>query len=227
MKNSVIVIGLALCFLAVGFLRGSAQTSEPQFLVTWRAQSYVPPWFGGKVLPGANSPITVSFDLVSQGKILDLTGQTIYWYANNGLLEGASGKQTATFSAPAFAPNLVNLRIQMPNYKGNFLIKEIKIPVVAPEVVIETPYPAGSFFSPSFSARGVPYFFNVASPLNLNFSWSVNGEPAQNAENPDKLDVTLNADAPSGSTIEIGLYVKNPDDEFNAASANVDLIYAK
>ena len=106
-------------------------------------------------------------------------------------------------------------------------MKEISIPVVGPEVVIETPYPTGNFYGPTIKVVGVPYFFNVASPASLNFSWSVNGESPPNAENPEELNVTLNPDAPSGSTISIGLTINNPVIESESAGSNINPIYNK
>lgn len=228
------IVGKLLVFavLVVGLfvLRGAsslAQTTEPQFLITWQAKSYAPPQYGGKVLPTAGSPIAASLEIVSRGKLVDLSEQTIYWYLNDNFLRGGRGVQTVDFNASGNAPDVLELRVQLPNYRGDLLIKSIEIPVAAPEVVIEAPYPEANFQNTPVRVRGVPYFFNVLTPLALNFGWSVNGETPPNSENPSNLTVNLNQGAPSGSNLNIGLTIQNPGNIFESASKNIDLVFTR
>lgn len=225
-KKILSALGLIAALGAVSVLTSSAQQSGPQFLVTWSAASYAPLGFSGKILPTANSPITASFEVINQGKPVDLSGKTIYWYANDTLIENASGKQAATFLAPANAPDTVSLRIELPNYNG-FTFTEIKIPIVSPKAVIESPYRRGNFSGASASVTGVPYFFNVKNPSSLSFFWNVNGEAAPNAENPQGLTINLNPDVPENSAINIGLTIKDHLSPLFEASNVVSLNYVK
>src|SRR3989344_5475428 len=65
----------AVVFLAASFLLSSAQQSQPQFFITWRAQNYAPANYSGKILPAANSPVTASFEILNPltGKFVDLS----------------------------------------------------------------------------------------------------------------------------------------------------------
>ena len=93
----------------------SAQT-RPQIVISWRAESYAPPAYSGKILPTAGSPITVSFDVIDGGKPANLSGQIIYWYLNSDLIENRNGVQSVTFNAPSRAPSILELRIELPAY---------------------------------------------------------------------------------------------------------------
>ncbi len=70
------IIGAAILFLILTgfFLAGAqAQTTGPQLMVTWKARTYAPPGFDGKIMPTANSAITASVELIDGGKIIDLS----------------------------------------------------------------------------------------------------------------------------------------------------------
>src|ERR1039458_3932339 len=76
-----------------------AQTvSSPQFLVTWKAtESYIPPFYTWKALPTAGSNIVASVELVSGGRIINISSQNIYWYLDDVLMGGGAGVQQITF----------------------------------------------------------------------------------------------------------------------------------
>lgn len=252
--------------------------TQPQFFITWKAKSYAPPTFSGKILPAANSPITASFEILDPltGKFVDLsqmiidpdTGKlttraaykakrdrtnkelfesigsedqfvpdplppppTINWYVNDQLLKtrsgGAPGSQTISFRAPGLRGG-VELKIQLSDFDPNGLFFTVlNIPVVQPEVVIETLLPGKQFGTPSTLVKAVPYFFNVTSPAELSYSWSVNGQAPPGAENPMDLTVNVNPEAPSGSTISISISVENPKSKSETAGSFLDLIYLK
>jgi len=217
----------AAALFAVGALPLSAQTAQPQFLMTWSAKSYVPTGYAGKAFPTAGSPVTVSFELVNQGKVVDLSKQTIYWYVNEGVLDGTANKQTISFLAPSSVPGLIDVEVQLPNYQNSILVHSIRIPVVTPRAVIESRYPGGNFTSPAFEVSALPYFFNTQSASSLNFTWNVNGENAPSAENPEDLKVGLNADAPTGSAVTVGLTVVDANNSESTAITGINLTYIK
>ena len=74
MKKISCVLVFFLCLFATEFLRSSAQQSQPQFFITWRAQNYAPTNYSGKILPVANSSVTASFEVLDPltGKFIDL-----------------------------------------------------------------------------------------------------------------------------------------------------------
>lgn len=179
--------------LFIDHSRSLAQ-AEPQLLVTWKASGHVPPNYTGKVLATKNSGITVSFDLVEQGRILDLSKQTISWYVNSRIVTQGIGMHTALFypSRSSLSENFY-LRVEVP-YKKTKLLYSVAIPLARPEAVLEWQSPVKQF-SPHapFTVRALPYFFNVGSAKSLSFEWSANGIPSSGTESPDLLTVTSNA----------------------------------
>jgi hypothetical protein len=232
-KKRVLIGFIAIAFLSGGtFLlvtpAAHAQTdaSSPTFLITWKTTgSYIPSFYIGKALPTYGSQITASLELVSpQGKILDLSGQTIYWYVNDTLVGGGVGVQQATFPPIGDAPNTANLRVTIPNYNGTYLIHAINIPMVLPEAVIYAPYPNGQFIENPLTVQAIPYFFNIADPSGLSYTWSVNGQAGSNAENPETAQISLPQGTQSGTSVAASLSVENPNDS-TVATANANLTY--
>lgn len=200
--------------------------SSPTFLITWKTTgSYIPSFYIGKALPTYGSQITASLELVSpQGKILDLSGQTIYWYVNDTLVGGGPGVQSVTFPPVGDAPNTMNLRVTLPNYNGAYLIHAIAVPMVLPQAAIYAPYPNGQFTQNPVAVQAIPYFFNIADPSGLSYSWSVNGQTGSNAENPEMAEITLPQGTQSGTSIATSLTIENPNDS-TVATANTNLTY--
>jgi hypothetical protein len=203
-----------------------AQTaaSSPTFLMTWSTTgSYIPSFYQGKALPTYGSKITASFELISpQGKILNLSGQTIYWYVNDALVGGGAGVQQVTFPPIGDAPNSMNLRVTIPNYNGAFLIHAITIPMVLPEAVIYAPYPNGEFSQNPLTVQALPYFFNISNPSDLSYTWSVNNQTGSNTENPETADITLPQGTQSGTGVDVSLNIENSNDStVGTAAANL------
>lgn len=230
MKSMKKVFALTILFAAfflLGQLGGDAQVGGPRFMITWRAESLVPPGFSGKVLPTTNSPVFASFELVDGGRLVELSKYTVQWHLNDELIKSGLGIQTAEFLVPPFSGESVDLRVQLPNYKNNFIVKTVEIPVTSPEVVIEAPFPEGKFVTPSIQIKGLAFFFNAPSPSALSYSWTVNGESPANAENPATLNINLNPDAPLGSVLNIRLKVQNPTAELESANKSLNLIFGQ
>ena len=181
--------------------QASAQTAfSPQFLVTWKtAGSYIPSFYQGKALPTYGSKITASVELVWQGKILNITNQTIYWYLNDNLVGGGVGVQQVSFPPTGDAPNSLTLKVVLPSYNGGYYSHAIQIPMVKPVAVIYAPFPGGQFSQNPITVKAYPYFFNTAAASDLAFTWTVNGQVGANAENPEQAQITLPAGTPAGA----------------------------
>ncbi len=227
MKMNRVLIFIALIFAVIVFSFGrsaSAQQARPQFLFTWHAEnSYVPSFYKGKIIPGSQSQITAAFELVENGKIINVSGQPIYWYLDNTLIGGGTGIQQVTFSPFGRAPEVETLKVDLPNYSGGYLIHEIGIPVFNPSAVIETPYPDNQFSGQAVTTTALAYFFNTPEK-NLSFTWSVNGQSGSNTESPDVLQVNFPNQTPSGSTVAISLRIQNTRQTANASKT---LVYQK
>ena len=227
--KKVMVVGFFGLILSAIFLLKPAQAqtaASPTFLITWTTTgSYIPSFYHGKALPTYGSKITASLELISpQGKVLNLSGQTIYWYVDDMLVGGGAGVQEVTFPPIGDAPNTVDLRVTLPNYNGAFLVHEINIPMVLPKAAIYAPYPGGQFSQNPVSVQALPYFFNISDPSGLSYGWSVNGQSGSNAENPETAEITLPQGTPSGTGVTATLTITNPKDS-TVATANVNLTY--
>lgn len=231
-KKIIIVIALAF-FCAVFFLtfflakQTSAQTDEPKIFASWASESYVPPAFRGKVMPTAGSPIKISFELIDGGRVADLSNQTIFWYLNNNLISNVPGKQSAEIIAPQLVPANANVRIEIPKYPGGAIFKTIKIPIVQPEAVIEHPYQKNEFFDDQVLFFATPYFFGAKELSDLKFSWTANGQEADESGNPRELTVNLGAGTRQGFSLGIGLSVVNSKKSDESASHIINLKYSK
>jgi len=210
-KSGAVPISFALLvalFFGAQFFSAQAQ-AQPRLFITWSAESYAPPGFNGKVLPTAGSPITVSFEVIDGGRPANVSGQTTYWYLNNDLIENRPGTKTVRFNAPARAPSVATVRIELPAYPGGLLIGTARIPVVRPEAVIEAPYPGRVFSGPQIRALGTPYFFNADDPSGLVVAWTVNGQSPPGAERPRELAVNLDPASLLEATVNIVLSITN------------------
>lgn len=219
------VIALASAFS----LNTNAQTAAPQMVITWRAYgSYAPPKYPDKVLPNQESQIAASLELLLNGKPVDISQQTIYWYLDDTLLASAVGKQYIIFSPFGTPPSYLTLEAELPNYSynGNSLIHQIQIPLISPRVVIEAPHPAGQFSGNPITLQGTPYFFYASDAGALSYVWSVNGQTSTVAENPQTLQMNINPATPSGSSFAVALTITNPYDSISSDDST-NVIYVK
>lgn len=218
------LLSLSLVLLAVAPV--GAQTAAPQAFITWKAKSYAPASFGGKILPGSTSPVLADVEVIDKGKPANLSQVTIYWYLGDNLINRGIGLQSVTFRAPqTLSAGSVSLRVRIPEYPGG-IVKSVNIPVVRPSVVLESLYPGGTFNSQSVQVRALPYFFTVPDISFLSFNWSVNGSAVQTAENPQNLRVNINQGAAPGSVLDIKVGVSNPVGYYEGASDTKSLTFS-
>jgi hypothetical protein len=225
-KNTLGFLALAVILLIIPLSSVHAQTtSDPQFLMTWHASnSYVPPSYIGQALPNSNSLITASLEIIANGHVVNISNQTIYWYLDDGFLGGGIGAQQVIFHPHGAAPNTMILKVELPDYPTGLLIHEISVPLVAPEAVIDAPFPNGNFSRIPLTLQALPYFFNASSVDELNFSWSVNGQTVTSADNPQTLQVSLPSTTPSGYNFDTSLAIQDVNDE-STANALTTLTY--
>ena len=202
--------------LVYGIIAARAQTTEPDFLFTWKASSYAPNDFLGKILPTDRSSITVSFELIERGRIVSLAKSDIYWYVNEDFFKGGAGLQEITFRANGVGKQ--GVRIKINDYQGQTLVKSLEIPSVKPEVVIPIPFPGGKPSGLKIQLQAQPFFFNVSNPDDLDFSWMVNDQTPNPSGNPMLLDIVFKQTPPAGTTLNVSLNTRNPRNIFEIAS---------
>ncbi|MBI3589248.1 MAG: hypothetical protein HY093_02440 [Candidatus Liptonbacteria bacterium] len=217
----VVFLGLMLVFATPK----SWGESSPQFLVSWRAQTYVPADFKGKVMPTSGSPVEVGFEMISQGRLVNLSQNEIYWYLDDDFVKGGVGLQGIVFRPLGVGQH--NLRIKLPDYQGQSLTKNVVIPTVKPEAVIVAPFPQGKFTNPKIRLKGEAYFFNVDSLGALSLNWAVNGQGAKNSGDNSFLDISLGSPLGSGLPLNVSLNVRNPRSLLEMAGEEVLLNFSK
>lgn len=183
----------------------SAQSAKTQLLVTWQAGTYAPDGFSGKVMPAADSRILIGVDLIDLGKRVDLSQYKVYWYVNENFYQGAAGLTRINLTAPhIIGESSITVRVLIKDY-GAGIGKTITIPVVSPEVIIQSSAPSLAAGAAPFNLRAYPYFFNVQDPSQLSFNWSLNGENV-GAQNPLLVTKEMAEKGPS----RIKLNLMNP-----------------
>lgn len=228
LKPKIVILLAALAsslFIAAPLSYAQTATNKPQVILTWKALTYTPPDFMGKILPTSNSRMAASVALVDGGRIVDISRETIYWYLNDNFLNGSVGLQDVSFNVPNATGGAFDLRAEITTYSKGNQLKTVSVPVVNPEAVIELPFPSGIFYSSLISLFGQPYFFNVDDPSKLNFAWSVNGQTPSGAENPQSLNIKFGS-VPSGSNLYVSLRIQNPSNQFESGAKSANLTYS-
>ena len=216
-KRELIVSCLVVGMIVVANWHATSAAPEPELIITWKASTYVPADYRGKIIPTSRSNVVAAVELLDSGTLVNISKQTIYWYLDDEFLSGGAGGQSVRLLTGNVPGGTHTLRAQIPNYKNRTLVKSVEIPISSPEAVIEAPI-AGNFLSaPQLTVRGLPYFFNVRRPEQLLFSWSVNGQAPPNAENSQELAVTVGSAARSGKTFAIKLTVQSQQNILEAA----------
>jgi hypothetical protein len=195
-----------------------------ELLMTWHANTYVPPAFVGKALPVPLSAVTVSVEAIHSGRVASLAGETVRWYVGGRLMASGTGMQSFSFSIPQNAVAPFEVRVELPDATVEPTLKTITIPFVRPRAVIVSPFPDDTVRNSSVSLRAVPYFFNVTTARDLLFSWTVNDAATDTTENPDQLDLSFGG---SGSAeASVAVTIRNPLMTAEGAKATLDLTVA-
>lgn len=199
--------------LAYTHLSAHAQTAAtPEFMVTWQAENYAPADFMGKLLPINKTPVEIVFNLLQDGKILDLSKTEVRWYINDKLQISGAGKQVTRFMAPELATEDQEIRIDIPSYKGKELIKTLTIPMTSPQVVIQAPYLVNQISYGATELKALPYFFNVTDLYKLDLHWFINEAEPQSADpisTPNELTLQTTKDIPLGTKTEVKVSIQN------------------
>lgn len=205
-----------------------AQT-KPQFLVSWQAQNYAPSWYQGKILPTKGTPINISFELIDNGKIADLSKTTVRWYVNDNLVlneNNGLGIKNLKINIPDYSGGQTEIRIVVLDYLKNGMIdKLIEIPVKGPEAIINAPYADGKIKTGSSVLNLFPFFFNIKDTHSLSVDWSVNGQkPSGSAGNPYVLNLNVGSETPKDTAINISVSLKSILKDLEFASQSVNLV---
>ncbi len=186
--------------------------------ISWQANSYVPYFYQGKVLPTNNSEVTTSFELLSDGKVSDISRKNIRWYLDNQLYKSGVGLKNISFIVDQFKRDDYQLKVSVDGVDYPAVI-----PVASPEVVIDNPYYNNSVKPGINLFRALYYFFNIKNVRELSHVWSANSITTESrANNPDILELEVPV-AAVGSEINLNLSVKNKKNNFEFADDKINL----
>ncbi|MEE8131707.1 MAG: hypothetical protein V3T98_01555 [Candidatus Paceibacterota bacterium] len=226
-RHKTFCVGFVFLF-SVGFvlLPLTIKAASPQFLTSWQADSYTPSWYQGKIFPTRGSLINVSFELIDNNKIINLSRNKIRWYINDKLFKNEDsglGIKSLKFINNNPPGSDVEIKIAIVDYGANPLYKIIHIQIVMPEAIIDAPYPERKTSTGENSFRVFPFFFNIKDLNELSFEWLANEQTAGIAENPQELSLNIDTQTPSGIAINLKVIIKNITDQFEFASKNIKL----
>ncbi len=212
----------------ISLISVNAQTAAqvgPQFLATWRSHNYAPSWYAGKIMATRGSWVDVSFELINNGKVVDLSKNKVRWYVNDDLRRNEDdglGIKNFYFGVDKLARDDIEVRIEIIDYAENPIGKTIIISLANPEVVIDAPYPERKIPSGINFFKAYPFFFNINDLSKLSFNWTVGGRSAESsAIDTSVLKLNIDKLAPSGFGIDVQATINNLLDEMEFASSRI------
>ncbi|MDD5430991.1 MAG: hypothetical protein PHP03_02090 [Candidatus Pacebacteria bacterium] len=222
--NIAALIALSAGLIIINF--ASAQT-QPEFIISWRTNAYVPSTYAGKIIPSAGSMVDISFDVLENGKLIDVSGKKIKWSSSGKTLQTGTGLKNIIFTISSTETSEKSISISIADYKGATLDKTISIPIASPKIIIDAPIPGKEIsIGQDYTFRALPYFFNVPSLSNLSFEWQMGGQNLEqtNPLRPDILSANLNSQFKiTYNTISLSVIVKNISNQLETAAKTINL----
>ena len=186
-----------LIMVASGYALVAGAQQAPEFMVTWKSGNYAPADYQGKIFPINSSTLEVAMELIDNGRLADLSANTIRWNVNGEFYKSGQGLKVISFTADgAKGDQTADISL---TYRGKSLDKRVIIQLARPEVVITG--------GPDIF-QALLYFFNLSSPAQAKFTWTVNNASVEaSGQNPDVL--ALSGSVPSGSDLNIRVDIQN------------------
>lgn len=216
----IVIVGLHMC-------TSSVLAASPLILVTWRAQTSAPQWFEGKILPVEGSKVTCAVELIGtegieKNKLIDLSQSEIRWYVDDDLVKKGIGMKTfSEISQNPFGIPLtgkVALEYTDPETKSKeFISKYFSIPIVQPEVVLETKrINTNTTIGEEIALFGHPFFFSA--PLSeLTGAWLINEQKKLFDVTSPSVLIKVGENIPNGE-IRMKLTIENPRNKLEKSS---------
>lgn len=222
-----IYAGLFMGICAAVFIgKISSARAATDFMTSWQTKTYVPAWYEGKAFPAYQSFITVGFELIEDGKIVNLSKTPVRWYVDDQLFKNEDnglGIKKVTIYNQKYGGDVTSIKISIPNYKGGALEKVIDIPIKNQEVVVDAPFFDKKIPKGEDTIFAWPFFFNTVASNMMALQWNVGGETKQTSNIGEPLTVTVGRDIPTGTQYEIGAAVGNLRKNSESATKSVIL----
>ncbi len=206
----------------------------------WEALSYVPPFYAGRALPGANSPIrahALARFYTPNGTLIPDSDIIYTWYRGDAVALKGRGKSSAVLQGPALF-NTETIRVVVESADKSFSGEAgTRIFSTDPFVLLYENHP---LFGPLYhralqgsvntleveqTITAAPYFANILTPqdASLSYNWSVNGSLiTPDPKEPHTLTITAQ-DYSGPADIELNL--SSLSDVLLQAAAEVQLVF--
>lgn len=196
----------------------------PQAVLTWRANTFFPSDYPGKVVPSPGASVMVSAETLKGNLLADAPRATFTWYLDEHPFDEGVGLKEVMFTAARPAGGAHFVRVEVDDGSVTYL-GSVRIPVAPPKIVVDIPAPFRTIAVGSeVTLSAIPLSFNVASLNNLEFTWIVSGE-RKNEIKGNSLTVKAGVPAPGGdSAISITAIAVNRSNQLESARASVELI---
>ncbi|MFZ2886967.1 MAG: hypothetical protein WA021_04075 [Minisyncoccia bacterium] len=202
--------------------RATAVIRPTEVDLLWEAASYAPPFYTGRVLPGASSPIraqAIARFTSADGKPVADKDIVYTWYRNDAVTVSGRGKSSVVVPGPTLFGADIFRVVAVSADKTLSGEASTRIPSVDPFTMLYENHPLfGILYHRSIEpgattleteqkVTAVPYFAGIVSPSDprLMYEWSVNGTRIEpNPQEPQTLTVTAN-DYRGPATINLSL----------------------
>lgn len=215
---------------------GSVLTQTPtsqNFILSWSADSYVPPSYEGKALPTRNGHVRVVAQPI---KKLSTDPDSLYyrWLLDGDVIGSAQGqgKETFTFQINKWPGDSYTVESQILDSNDTLISdKTVTIEVAEPMLLLhqenEDYSLANTLQTPTnreIIVDAIPLFFNIKKIDDLNWSWQYDGQAVSFAgqKDPSRLDLKIPAGTLS-ETLQKDLSVSATNQQDTSESANTDL----
>ncbi|MEK7089367.1 MAG: hypothetical protein AAB920_00950 [Patescibacteria group bacterium] len=210
-------------FFAHAAKTAPAPQIPPQIILTWSAENFYPSNYRGRALPTIGTPITVSTEMLINGKSADLSQANIAWYNSGNQIDSGIGLKQTSLKPDTNDVDGIFVRAEIT--LGNIIAEQsILIPISQPVVAIEIPYPHSIINANSdVTMRAVPYFFNVASLNRFIFYWQVGSiKKNMGAENSISLKIS-SPFSEAQKNVAVSSYVQSRDDMTNIIKTDTNI----
>ncbi|MGC9046979.1 MAG: hypothetical protein ACP5IC_02605, partial [Minisyncoccia bacterium] len=212
MKNKIFISLLFLTLFVINIPIGSTQTPDNNvdLIITWSAYNFYPSNYLGHPLATQYTPIKLGLIAVQNNKIVDLSRNQIIWRINSAVVGNDLGLTIINYQNNNSNDQLLIEASVMIN--NQVYAKNIIIPINSPSIVITNPAIDDNndiYGGQSYVINAIPYFFNIQSIDDLQFTWYVNNQFATDAnKNVLNLEVGIPSD-PVNNVISVKLYTRN------------------
>ncbi len=219
-KHRDVFIILSLVFAGLlTFAAFSSAEEGLQIISTWEAENLYPSDFRGKPLPSEESLVTVSAEILQNGKLIDASKAMLAWYVDGKFYKDGEGLKKIAFYASnkAGSPHYVKITAHLDALSSS---KLVEIPVYQKEVVIESS--AGDVTPPNSAVTftAVPYFFNALSLSDLQISWKIQNRDIP-GENKNMLFIQFGTPQNENQkNVKVSAAIKEKENLFQKATAD-------